>query len=225
MKSITNTFSKQSFANFSLMFFLILAIFFVMLFPPQIQKILYNFSLTGIFLSAFFCINLKSRRYFWWLVITGIILQWSYFLTGYIVLNVVSKSLSIFLYFIIATLLVKQVATSKTVNRIVILESVNGYMMLAMFYSIIIALVMLYDPEAFRFQSSIIKNSDEISTNFNEYIYYGFNAFATVTYGDVLPVNPIAKSISMALSFTGQMYVAIIISMLVGKYITRDMNK
>ena len=55
-------------------------------------------------------------------------------------------------------------------------------------------------------------------TNFNEYLYYGFNAFTTVTYGDVMPLSPVAKSVSMAMGLTGQMYVAIIIAMLVGKF-------
>jgi NhaP-type Na+/H+ or K+/H+ antiporter len=86
-----------------------------------------------------------------------------------------------------------------------------------MFYSIIVALVMLFNPDAYHFQNRI-KNTEEILTNFNEYLYYGFNAFTTVTYGDVMPVSPIAKSVSMAMGFTGQMYVATIIAMLVGKY-------
>jgi hypothetical protein len=225
MKPIPDSERKQTFANFALMFFLVFAIFFVMLLPSQAQKICYYFSLTGIFLSAFFCIDLSHRRYGRWIVGFAIILQWSYFLTDNIVLNFASKFVNILIYISIAFLLIKQVANAKSVNRIVILESVNGYMMLAMFYTIIIALIMLYNPEAFQFQSSIIMNSGDLSTNFNEYLYYGFNAFATVTYGDVMPVSPVAKSITMALSFTGQMYVAIIISMLVGKYITQEQVK
>ena len=63
-----------------------------------------------------------------------------------------------------------------------------------------------------------IKNSEELLINFSEYLYYGFNAFTTVTYGDVMPVSPVAKSVSMAMGFISQMYVAIIIAMLVGKY-------
>ena len=115
-------------------------------------------------------------------------------------------------------LLVRQAASSKTVTRIVILESVNGYLMIGLFYSILIALIMLLDPGAYHFQTHI-QNTDEISTNFNEYLYYGFNAFTTVTYGDVMPLSPVAKSVSMAMGLTGQMYVAIIIAMLVGKFV------
>jgi len=225
MKSIHDSIRKQTFASFSLMVFLIFAIFFVRIFPLQAQKILYYFCLTGIQVSAFFCIDLRFRRHMRWLIIIAILLQWSYFISDNIVVNVVSRALNIYLYLAISFLLIKQVASSKSVNRIMILEAVNGYMMIAMFYSIIIGLVMLYNPGAYSFHTSFIKNSEVISTNFNEYLYYGFNAFAAVTYGDVMPVSPIAKSVSMAMSFTGQMYVAIIISMLVGKYISTEQSK
>jgi voltage-gated potassium channel len=206
-------------ANLVLMAFLLLAIFVVMTIPSQFQKTLYQFCFGGILISAFFCIDKKYRLYMRWLVILDLLLQWTYLITANFVLNWVSKSLTICLYIVIAIWLVKQAASSKTVTRIVILESVNGYLMIGMFYSIIIALVMLLNPEAYNFHI-LLKNSseNEILTNFNEYLYYGFNAFTTVTYGDVMPVSAVAKSVSMAMGFTGQMYVAVIIAMLVGKY-------
>ena len=40
----------------------------------------------------------------------------------------------------------------------------------------------------------------------------------TVGYGDFLPKTPFAKSFSTLIGVTGQLYVAIIISMLVGKF-------
>jgi hypothetical protein len=204
-------------ANIVLMVFLLLGIFVVMMIPPQFQKTVYQLCFGGILISAFFCIDKKHRIYMRWFVALALLLQWSYLFTAGFVLNWVSKSVTIALYIIIAIWLVKQAASSKTVTRIVILESVNGYLMIGMFYSVIIALIMLLNPQAYSFHNSL-KNSTEILTNFNEYLYYGFNAFTTVTYGDVMPVSPAAKSISMAMGFTGQMYVAVIIAMLVGKY-------
>ena len=45
------------------------------------------------------------------------------------------------------------------------------------------------------------------------------------TYGDVMPRSSLAKSLSMAMGFTGQMYVALIIAMLVGKYAGASMKE
>jgi len=205
-------------ANFSLLIFLLLLIFIVMLFPFSVQKALYQICISGILISAFLCLDKKYRMYMRWLVAGGLVLQWLYFSTGNFVLNGISKTIIVGLYIIIVMLLVRQAASSKTVTRIVILESVNGYLMIGLFYSILVALIMLLDPGAYHFQTHI-QNTEEISTNFNEYLYYGFNAFTTVTYGDVMPLSPVAKSVSMAMGLTGQMYVAIIIAMLVGKFV------
>jgi hypothetical protein len=205
-------------ANYGLLAFLLFSIFFVMLFPPQFGKLLYQIGMTGVLLAAFLCIEIKYRRIIRWLIAATIMATWAHFSMEGFVLNLISKSLIIGLYIIIVAILVKQAASSKTVNRIVILESVNGYLMIGLFYSIIIGLVVVTDPTAYKFQSIVVRESDEIVTNFNEYIYYSFNAFTTVTYGDALPRSPLAKSLSMAIGFTGQMYVVLIIAMLVGKY-------
>lgn len=205
-------------SHYALLAFLLFSIFIVMLFPPQFGKLLYQIGMTGVLLSAFLCIQTKYQRIIRWLIAFTVLATWAYFSIDGFVLNVISKTLIISLYIIIVVTLVKQAASSKTVNRIVILESVNGYLMIGLFYSIIIGLVVVVDPSAYRFQSIVVKETDEIVTNFNEYIYYSFNAFTTVTYGDALPRSSLAKSLSMAIGFTGQMYVVLIIAMLVGKY-------
>ena len=213
-------------ANLLLMAFLLFSIFIVMLMPLQIQKPFYQIGMTGILLSAFFCIDKKYRRFIRWLIILDIILIWSYFATGNIVLNGFSKGLIVCLYFIIVVILVKQAASSGTVTSIVIIESVNGYLMIGLFYSIIIALIMLFNPNAYSFEMNLIKETDEIVTNFNEYLYYGFNAFTTVTYGDVMPRSPLAKSLSMIMGLSSQLYVALVIAMLIGKYAgAREMKR
>ncbi|NEU09570.1 hypothetical protein GZH53_14685 [Flavihumibacter sp. R14] len=211
-------------ANIVLMVFLFLTIFFVMLFPQTVQMVLYQFGIGGILISALFCIDKKHRRYLRWFVVAAIVLQWTYIASGGIVLNGISKSVVICLYITIAILLVKHAASSKTVTSIVILESINGYLLIGTFYSVIIALIMVFDPAAYHFQSSV-ETSDELLSNFNEYLYYGFGVFTTATHGDVMPVSPIAKSASMATGITGQMYITVIIAMLVGKYASQGQKK
>jgi voltage-gated potassium channel len=201
-----------------LMGFLLFTIFFVMVFPLPYQKILYQICFSGILITAFFCLDKYYRRYLRWLIGLTVVMIWFYIFTDNFFANSASKSLIICSYITIAGSMVNQAAMSKTIDRIVILESVNGYLMVGMFFSIIVALIMLFNPGAYHFKAHI-KNSDELLINFSEYLYYGFNAFTTITYGDVRPVSPIAKSLSMAMGFVSQMYVAVIIAMLVGKYV------
>ena len=48
--------------------------------------------------------------------------------------------------------------------------------------------------------------------------YYTLITLTTAGYGDITPVLPIAKSLSMFIAVTGQFYVAVIVAIIVGKY-------
>ena len=47
------------------------------------------------------------------------------------------------------------------------------------------------------------------------YLYFSFVTLATVGYGDVLPVHPVARSLAMLEAVTGTLYLAIVIARLV----------
>jgi voltage-gated potassium channel len=53
----------------------------------------------------------------------------------------------------------------------------------------------------------------------SNYVYFGFVTLSTLGYGDVVPLTPAARSLSIFISITGQMYIAIIIATLVSKYL------
>ncbi|MFW5706197.1 MAG: ion channel [Bacteroidota bacterium] len=45
---------------------------------------------------------------------------------------------------------------------------------------------------------------------------------STVGYGDIVPGTPIARSLATFISISGQLYIAIIIALLVGKFSGRQ---
>ncbi|NJO36069.1 MAG: two pore domain potassium channel family protein [Rhodospirillales bacterium] len=68
-----------------------------------------------------------------------------------------------------------------------------------------------FDPSAYNYSQSgggTLHNS----------MYYSFITFATLGYGDLVPLNPAAKSLSILIAVSGQLYVAVIIALLVGKF-------
>jgi voltage-gated potassium channel Kch len=115
-------------------------------------------------------------------------------------------------------LFILQIARAKTVTPRVIMESINGYLLLGMSFSILIALVSVIDPNAFSFKHLAEQINPSISYVSN-YIYFGFVTLSTLGYGDVVPISPAAKSLAIFTSISGQMYVAIIIAALVSKYL------
>lgn len=53
-----------------------------------------------------------------------------------------------------------------------------------------------------------------------EFIYYTFMTYTTAGYGHVEPIIPVAKSLAILISVSGQLYVATIVSLLIGKYVS-----
>ena len=132
-------------------------------------------------------------------------------------INALSRGLNALFFFTVIIFLLIQVANSKRVSFQVILEAINVYLLLGLIFSLIITILMAIDVNAFNFPFR-----DSISNNtvnyFSEYLYYGFVTFTTLGYGDIAPLTPYAKSLATLASVTGQLYVAIIIAMLVGKF-------
>lgn len=56
------------------------------------------------------------------------------------------------------------------------------------------------------------------STHFHTFAYYAFINMTTVGFGDIIPVNDAGRALAVLLAVTGPLYIAIVISLLVGKY-------
>ena len=70
-------------------------------------------------------------------------------------------------------------------------------------------------PGAFSFQAD---EMGSFQAKFYDQLYFSFITMGTVGYGDLLPKTPFAKSFSTLIGVSGQLYMAIVIAMLVGKY-------
>jgi hypothetical protein len=77
---------------------------------------------------------------------------------------------------------------------------------------------MLYDSNAFEFPVDLTIDANDQVDNFSTYLYYGLVTLSTLGYGDIVPTMPFSKSLAILTSISGQLYIAIIIAMLVGKF-------
>jgi hypothetical protein len=83
-------------------------------------------------------------------------------------------------------------------------------------FTLMVALVMLYQPNGFNLPAA--KSAVEQGSPLSDYFYFTFVTFATLGYGDIVPKTPCAKSLATLIAVVGQLYLATIIAMLVGKY-------
>ena len=117
-----------------------------------------------------------------------------------------------FIYIVIH--LIMQTATARHVNVLVIADSINGYLLVGVIYSIAVFSMVRFQPDAFHFTHENNNERELMSKMF----YYTFVTYTSTGYGDVIPMIPGARSFATLISATGQLYIAIIIALLVGKF-------
>jgi hypothetical protein len=216
-KNVSGKFLTAS--NSLLLLLVILTIFILPFFPIEWHKLLYSICFTFIFLLSALALS-KDRSKVFNVAIAVVIIEWLSELLNLSILNTVSFLANILFFDLLVILFILQIARAKTVTPQVIMESINGYLMLGMSFSILIALVCVIDPNAFSFKH-LSESMDPSLSYVSNYIYFGFVTLTTLGYGDVTPLTPAAKSLSIFTSITGQMYIAIIIAALVSKYLSQ----
>lgn len=205
--------------NYSLLVLLILLVFVVPIFPNAWHNWLYDALFSLVYFYTALTIN-KYRKILFSVAVLIVVMLWVFTWLDMQTLNALSKLIAVIYFCFIVVNFITMIAHSNHVDAMVILKSINGYLLLAVMFSLIIIVVMFYNPNAITFpeQASMGENMN----NFGAYMYYVIITMATVGYGDVMPVDPVARSLSTLMAITGQLYVAILISMLVGKYLGRQ---
>jgi voltage-gated potassium channel len=197
---------------------LLLEIFFLIFltsfFPENWQPVLFPLIYSALYLTAVGGLEKNKKPMFW---VAGLILvaQVAFKLFNMPVVEAISKMLNFIFFSFIVVSLIRQISSAQHVTRRVILEAINGYLLLGLVFTFLIGLMIQFDPASFNFSGAgegTLQNS----------MYFGFVTFATLGFGDLLPIKPYAKSLSILIAVCGQLYVAVIIALLVGKFSTQS---
>ena len=100
------------------------------------------------------------------------------------------------------------------INAYRILGSIAGYIMIGLIFSNIYLIIILFSPDAFRFDADIRVPNVPLP----ELHYYSFVTLTTIGYGDITPLNAFARAIVSIQGLIGQLYPAILIARLVTLY-------
>ncbi len=148
------------------------------------------------------------------LVLAGIILTWlRYF-------NPTSKSLHTWgdlvalIYFILLTLVVmRHVFQEGPVTAERVRGAMAAYILVGFTWAILYHLIELRMPGSFRLPET---NAAEIyALRQSDFTYYSFITMTTVGYGDITPVNPLARMFAVLEALIGQLYPATLLARLV----------
>ena len=115
----------------------------------------------------------------------------------------------------------RNVFVAKEASADKIIASICVYLLIGMFFA------MLYDalgniyPSAFNMSD----RTAMLTENFSDYVYFSFVTLTTTGFGDMVPVAPFARALSVLETIMGPLYLAITVARLVGMYISDQMFK
>ncbi len=195
----------------SILVILLFSVFAIPLFGDELEMLLYDLAQAFIFLWVVLKAR-KNRRLIMGIVLAALVTK--HFLApqfGSPALAWLAGGVNILVFIYAVFQLILDIARVEAVRTSAILDAFSGYLLLGLAFSSAIGYLFELDPGSFNFQVSASKQL----ADFN---YFGFVTLSTLGYGDITPQTDLARSLSILGSVAGQMYVAVIVAMLVGKF-------
>ena len=109
--------------------------------------------------------------------------------------------------------LIRFISKSALVNINVIISFIIIYLLIGIVGGSLAFLSFKIYPTAYSLPDNITE------PRFIEFMYFSYVTISSVGYGDITPTRLETQTLSYLMAITGQLYVAIIIAMLVGKYL------
>jgi voltage-gated potassium channel len=107
--------------------------------------------------------------------------------------------------------MVSEIFKMKEVTGRVVIGAIGAYLLLGIIGALIFEMVELGYPNSY--------TNMENFTGFYSGIYLSFVTISTLGYGDITPLTPQGQAVAIMVSISGQLYLAILMAMLVGKFL------
>ena len=96
-----------------------------------------------------------------------------------------------------------------------IMAAACAYILLGLVWAYVYYLLEIFHPNSF-------KGSENLNDDIWNFYYYSFVTLTTMGYGDILGITKSARALSILEAITGQLYLAIMISRLVGLHASQS---
>ena len=183
-------------------------------FAPDYVKliIVINFSLI---ILAGTNVGVKSRKNTTISTILGILSLlgiWIEFAIDYeIVIAVLRLLFNLLFYLFVAYRVFYWIIVCNEISGNTILASIAGFLLIGFIGGAVCESLERLIPGSF--------NIDILISSYS-YIYFSFITLTSVGYGDIAPANVQGQAISLLLGIAGQFYMAVLVGILVGKYLS-----
>jgi voltage-gated potassium channel len=184
----------------------------------------------NVFAALFFLLSLIAAAYsisksrLQLLILLGVsfiavIPLWEIAVPNRTVFETMNNTLWIMVTFYVGLMIFQDIMKAKRISSNEIYGAISVYLLIGVFFGMIYQIVLVFDPHAFNFNPTNFKN---LTPSDGDIFYYSLITLSTVGYGDVSPVAPIARSISMIEAILGVMYMATMIARFVAGHKNSD---
>ncbi len=209
------------------------SILVLMIFSPLTRGVIGTFLIeilfTFILLFSIYLIR-KDRRILWVgavLVIPSIVLFWVSFLINSNLLHLVANGLTLTFVGIVIIILTHRVFFSDQVEAYLIHGALSIYLLIGFFWALLYTSIELVAPGShIGFEQFIGRGAiKDLKGNFDLLIYHSFVTLTTLGYGDITPINPLVRTLSVIEAIMGQFYIATLVAGLIGRILRKDATR
>jgi hypothetical protein len=210
----------QAFRSRFLFLFICIVLWFIL--RPFLEGSLEALALSGIFFSFFFlaCLYAVSQTRRAFLVALGLGVPsigavWLGVFLENSFLQIFGAILQIIFWAYILVIILSRLVRARKVTRDTIMGAACAYFLIGFAWSFVFFVVEFVSPGAFSFPHPGARG-------IKEFIYFSFVTLTTLGFGDITPVSDPARSLTVLEAALGQLFIAIMISFLVGSYLSRS---
>ena len=128
-----------------------------------------------------------------------------------LIISIIKSTLLLILFVATAFKVIKIVLRLKKVNAQVIAGSVATYLLFGLSGAMLFDIINTIYPASF-------ENGFNYGGGY-DLVYFSFVTLSTLGYGDITPLTPQGQAVAIMVSIVGQLYLAILMAMLVGKFL------
>lgn len=187
-----------------------------------LSQIIFVTSLSFLFIQSMVVADVKKsfKRPLRIIVVSMIMVSWLKPIGfDFLYVEVFKFTFLVTFFIFVMTYLIRFISKSSSVDINVLITSVNIYFLAGIIGASLATIFYRLYPDAYNFPAYIEHPV------FVHFLYYSFITMSTVGYGDITPRIPETQTLAYFLSIAGQLYVAIIIAFLIGKYLMQGAQK
>ncbi|MFH1878793.1 MAG: potassium channel family protein [Candidatus Omnitrophota bacterium] len=206
------------------LFYLLICLFFILFVYPFVEQSVLSgkilvFFFTLVLASATFAVSTYKRVNFvvaLALAVPTSILIWADELLDNQVVEILSFSFMMVFSFFAVICIVSHIMSAKKVTRDILAGGVSAYLLIGISWGMLYALLECVHPGSFVINSALESGALDKWSTFN---YYSFTTLTTLGYGDITALSIHAQSFAILEAVTGVLFIAVLISRLVGMYL------